>query len=62
MSYCSSKRTTWVMDEELVRKLIKAGSDVNATYTVGNSPLVLARLSGKSGVIKLLESSGAREK
>jgi hypothetical protein len=52
----------YTVDLELVQRLIKAGADVNASSKYdGETVLSLAKRSGDTKIIKLLESAGARE-
>jgi ankyrin repeat protein len=48
-------------DAELVKYLIKHGTNVNKATGEGSSPLFLAKLSGYDDVVKILKNAGAKE-
>jgi uncharacterized protein len=48
-------------DAELVKYLIKHGTNVNKATGEGSSPLFLAKLGGYDEVVKILKNAGAKE-
>lgn len=51
-----------VIDEELVRSLLKAGASVDAVDSNGTTALMLAKQTGNARIIKLLESAAQRRR